>query len=109
MGPFAVSDVVLVAFPYADFSAFKKRPALVVAKAEFNNLILCQITSKAMTSKQAICITDNDFGRGSLQISSYVRPDKLFTVERSAIQGRVGSLRPKPFSRIKTSVRQLFK
>jgi mRNA interferase MazF len=46
VGTLTIGDVVLVPFPYADFSKFKKRPALVVGRAEFDNLNLCQITSK---------------------------------------------------------------
>jgi mRNA interferase MazF len=79
MGVFAVGQVVLVPFPYADFTRLKKRPALVISKAEFNNLILCQITSNALTSQRAIELADDDFEEGNLPIKSFIRPDKLFT------------------------------
>ena|ERR1039457_4013669 len=108
MGSFAVGDVVLVAFPYADFSAFKIRPALVVGMAEFNNFITCQITSKATTSKKAIPLTDNEFSSGGLKVDSYVRPDKLFTVEQSVIQAKAGVLQFNKTGQIKTSIREIF-
>ena len=108
MGVFAVGDVVLIPFPYADFSTFKKRPALVVGIAEFDNLILCQITSKAITSKKAIKLVAADFLKGSLNIESYIRPDKLFTVEKSVIEGVLGSLKTETVEVVQSAIRQLF-
>src|ERR1700682_2354494 len=108
MGSFAVGDVVLVAFPYADFSTFKIRPALVIGKAEFNNFITCQITSKAITSKKAIQLTDKEFSSGELKVDSYIRPDKLFTVEQSVIQAKAGVLQSNKAEQIKTSIREMF-
>ena len=109
MGSFAVGDVVLVAFPYADFSAFKIRPALVVGEAEFNNFITCQITSKATTSKKAIHLTDEEFSNGGLKVDSYIRPDKLFIIGQSVIQARVGALQGNKTGQVKTSTRGIFR
>ena len=108
MGSFAVGDVVLIAFPYADFSAFKIRPALIVGKAEFGNFITCQITSKATTSKKAILLTDNEFSDGGLKVDSFIRPDKLFTIEQSVIQAKAGVLQTNKIGQIKTLIREIF-
>ncbi|HET9098484.1 MAG TPA: type II toxin-antitoxin system PemK/MazF family toxin [Candidatus Saccharimonadales bacterium] len=109
MGTFAVGDVVLIPFPYADLSTFKKRPALIVGEAEFNNFILCQITSKSSKSQRAILATDKDFTDGSLNLDSYIRPDKLFTIEISVIEKKLGTLNNSILIDIKDSIRQLFK
>jgi mRNA interferase MazF len=108
MGSFTVGDVVLVVFPYADLSAFKKRPALILSQAEFGNFITCQITSKAATSSNAISLSDADFLEGGLKVDSYIRPDKIFTLEASVIQGRVGTLTPAKLNAIKDTIRSLF-
>lgn len=108
MGSFAVGDVVVVAFPYADFSRLKKRPAIVVSKAESNNVILCQVTSKAATSKRVLSLIDTDFSQGGLSLISYARLDKLFTVEPSVITGHVGSLHDNAINNIRSHIRQLF-
>jgi len=108
MGSLAVGDVVLVPFPYADFSRFKKRPALVVGQAEFDNLILCQITSKAETSKKAVPLADNDFITGGLNVSSFVRPDKIFTIEQSIIEKKMGSLEKSKLETVRIRIRQIF-
>jgi mRNA interferase MazF len=109
MGSFAVGDVVTVIFPYANFSAFKKRPALIIGQAEFGNFITCQITSKAATSKKAIPISDNDFSDGGLRVDSYVRPDKIFTLEESIIHAKDGSLSKEKLETVKTAIRDLFR
>lgn len=108
MGTFTVGSVVSLAFPYADFSRFKNRPAIVVGLAEFENLSLCQITSQKLTSKIAIPISDKDFSNGSLQIRSFARPDKLFTVEASIIQTTIGQLTASKKQEILAAIRQLF-
>lgn len=108
MGTFTVGEVVLIPFPYADFSKFKKRPALVVGTAEFDNLILCQITSRAETSKKAIPLSDSDFEQGTLSLDSFIRPDKLFTVEQSIVEKSVGILNDKKLEIVKLKIRQIF-
>jgi len=108
MGAPAVGDVVLIPFPYADFTRFKKRPALVVGKADFNNLILCQITSKADTSKRAVSLHSVDFLKGTLRISSYIRFDKLFTVEPSIITATVGTIKANKSTLVRSRIRELF-
>jgi mRNA interferase MazF len=109
MGSFAIGTVVLIPFPYADFSKFKKRPALVVGFADFNNLILCQITSKSDASMKAIPLDDNEFINGGLSLKSYIRPDKLFTVERSIAEAQLGLLNQSKSETVRTQIRELFK
>lgn len=109
MGAPAVGSVVVVAFPYADFTRFKNRPALVVGQAEFHNLILCQITSQSMTSQRAVPISDNDFSEGGLKINSFARPDKLFTIEASVIQKKIGTLQPAKQRQVLREVQDLFR
>lgn len=47
--------------PFSNLKRNKIRTVLVLAKAEFDNLILCQITSKPYTRKSAIKIESTDF------------------------------------------------
>ena len=108
MGSLTVGDVVLIAFPFADFSKYKKRPALIVGKAEFDNLILCQITSKAVTSKRAIPLKSDHFSTVGLGMDSFVRPDKLFTVEQSVIESKVGTLLISKLDNIRQEVQAIF-
>lgn len=110
MGKFAmnVGSVVSVTFPFSNLKGQKVRPALVLANVEFDNFILCQITSKPYTSKIAICIKSVDFSKGSLPVTSYVRPDKLFTADADIVKDVIGELSPKIKNKILKNVRKLF-
>lgn len=80
----------------------------MLAKSEFDDLILCQITSKAYASKLAICIRSGDFAKGALPVVSYARPNKLFTTSSSIIKKTAGQLTPAVTKSILKSVRSLF-
>jgi len=67
--------VVVVRFPFSDLSQTKLRPAVVLADAA-----------------------------GSLRVSSYARPGKLFTASRDLMLAQVGKLKPEPFRQIIDSV-----
>jgi len=108
MEKFKIGDIVLVLFPFSNLKGQKLRPALVVAYAEFNNVILCQITSRPYSSKTAIKLTMGEFAEGKLPITSYIRPDKLFTAESSIIQKVAGKLTPKKKQNILAVMRKMF-
>ena len=108
MGSFTVGQVVIVPFPYADFSKFKKRPSLVVGLADFDNLILCQITSKSDASTKAVTLIDNEFAKGSLNLRSYIRPDKLFTIEQHIIEKKIGELKKSKTEAVLVHIRNIF-
>lgn len=91
MGTLVKGDVVVIPFPFSDLSATKRRPALVLAALSGDDIILCQITSRATTNSNAIAITSNDFVEGSLHLDSNVRPERLFTAD-GRITRRVGRL-----------------
>jgi len=59
-------DVVVIPFPFSDLSKSKKRPALVVANLQGDDLILCKITSKSVNDIYSIPLNSNDFIQGSL-------------------------------------------
>jgi mRNA interferase MazF len=94
MGKFVKGDVVVVPFPFSDLSNAKKRPALVVAALTGDDVILCQITSKAVADSYALPIADSDFTSGSLRQDSNIRPNRLFTADSTIILYRAGVLAP---------------
>jgi len=108
MEKFTVGSVVLVSFPFSNLKGKKIRPTLVLAKAEFDNLVLCQITSKPYASKSAIRIESTDFEEGNLPVISYIRPDKLFTAENTIIEKTAGKLTEKSLNAALQIVKNLF-
>jgi mRNA interferase MazF len=92
MGGFVKGSVVVVPFPFSDLSGSKRRPALVVAELEGEDIILCQITSKARTDKYALPLEAADFATGSLPQPSVIRTNKLFTAESGMVLYQAGVL-----------------
>jgi mRNA interferase MazF len=108
VGQPAVGTVVLIPFPFADLSRLKKRPALVIAHAEFGNVIVCQITSKPHASKIALPLVGTDFTDGGLPVVSVIRPDKLSTLESGLVISELGTLSNQKLDEIKRAIRGLF-
>ncbi len=93
MAGFVKGDVVVLPFPFTDLSASKKRPALVLALLEnYDDLILCMITSRNANDTSAISIDAADFESGALPRESTIRPNRLFTAESSIILRTAGRL-----------------
>ena len=108
MGQFAVGQIVSALFPFSDLSSRKYRPALIVAIVDFDDLILCQITSKPYASSMAIVLLESDFTRGNLPIKSYIRPDKLFTAEVLIVSKVYGKLKPAKLQQVEKILRSHF-
>ena len=109
MGVFAVGDVVILPFPLSDLSSHKLRPAVIVAKADYDDLIFCQITSKDRSENGAIKLTPDNFKVGRLNLMSYVRPDKLFTGDATIIVDICGKLNDATKQHLLKSITELFK
>lgn len=101
MGTFAAGQVVIVHFPFSDLTASKLRPAVVLAEAGRGDWLLCQITSQPYGDPRAIQLDTTDFTRGSLRLTSYARPGKLFTAHASLVSGLVGELQTGKYAAIR--------
>ena len=95
----AAGAVVLVPFPFSDLSNSKLRPAVVLADAGRGDWILCQVTSNSYADPKAMEIVPADLGTGSLPVTSYARPGKLFTANRTLLRAQIGQLRPRSLER----------
>ncbi|SJM90872.1 Transcriptional modulator of MazE/toxin, MazF [Crenothrix polyspora] len=107
MDVISVKDIVFVAFPFSDLSQTKLRPALVLANAQRNDWILCQITSQAYNDSQAVALDAADFQNGFLSKVSYVRPHKIFTANEQLIKKQVASLTAAKHHEIITRIQKI--
>jgi mRNA interferase MazF len=108
MGKPVAGEVVVLPFPQTDLKAGKPRPALVLVDLPGDDLILAQITSQARYDGFSIPLGSNDFDRGRLPVASYIRPNRLFTVEQSVILRRSGQVRSDKLNSVLAAVRQIF-
>ncbi len=58
MAKFVKGDIVVVPFPFSDLTLSKRRPALVIAPLEGDDIILCQITSQTVKDKYSLSLDD---------------------------------------------------
>ena len=88
-------DVVIVPFPFADRAAARRRPALVVSRADplgnvVGHRILSMITSAAHR-RWPLDVPIADLDAAGLPAASVVRM-KLFTLDDRLIERRAGAL-----------------
>ena len=103
---FEAFDIVVVPFPFTDRAATRRRPALVVSTTLFNrdhdHCVLAMIT----TAKQSHWPTDAPLAdwRGSGLVAACRVRFKLFTLERSLVLRRLGSLSAADRARVVTGL-----
>ena len=98
-------DIVLVRFPFSDFSQTKLRPAVVLAVSKtIDEITLCFISSKntkSLTSDEfVISISDSEFAQTGLKTDSKVRVTKMITLERKLILRKIGKLGKKQIEKL---------
>jgi len=108
MGKPLVGEVVVLPFPQTNLQSGKRRPALVVADLPGDDLILCQITSKSRQDGQSVPLLVADFERGRLALDSFIRPQRLFTVEQNVILYAAGKIKNTKLQEVRAHLRQLF-
>jgi mRNA interferase MazF len=107
MGRFIKGDIVVIPFPFSDLSSSKRRPAMVLADLNGDDIILCQITSKSVRDNYSVALNDNDFIKGSLNRPSNIRPNRLFTAEKSIIIRKVGTVKTQTFNNVVKTLFQI--
>jgi len=108
------NSIVLVPFPFDDFSVSKVRPALCLTSeiGKYNHVIISFITSKIpddlvdsdiLLRKQS----ENSFGTG-LTVDSVIRLHKIVTIPKSLIKRKLGSINKSVEVEIKRKIAQMF-
>lgn len=89
----SAGDVLLARFPYTDLSADKRRPVVVVsADNDGEDIIVCAITSKPYNGPYDVPVEQSE--TTGLKVSSRVQFDKIATLAKTVIAGRIGSMPP---------------
>jgi mRNA interferase MazF len=90
---FIKGEIVVIPFPFSDLSGSKRRPAMVIADLERDDILLCQITSQNSSDKLAVALTSKGFVNGSLPVDSYIRPTRIFTADKNIVVRRAGLIK----------------
>ncbi len=95
MGKFVKGDIIVIPFPFSDLSGSKRRPALVIADLQGDDIILCQITSQNTRDNYAIPLASTDLKDGSLNVQSNIRPNRIFTADKNIIIYKMATVNDK--------------
>lgn len=101
-------DVVVIPFPYSDLSRSKKRPALVAATIDGDDVILCQITGEMRLDRYSVGVTGEDFIEGNLDFPSIIRPNRLFTADTSVIIRKIGTIKKDKMKEVEKEIVGIF-
>lgn len=108
MERFVKGDVVVLPFPYTDFSSVKKRPAVVVANLRGQNVILAQITTNQRNDEDLINLRKKDFSSGSLNADSFIIASLLFTSDASRIAYKAGKIKQDKIKEVQNKLVEVF-
>jgi mRNA interferase MazF len=100
MEGFVRGDVIIIEFPYSDLKTVKRRPVLILKIPKGEDIIVAQITGESYEKPVEITLKKEDFKQGSLKRDSYIRIDKIASIEKSLIQYKAGSLKQEKFNEV---------
>jgi mRNA interferase MazF len=100
MERFVRGDIIIIEFPFSNLTQIKRRPVLILKVPKGDDIIVSQITGKSHEHSVEISISKKDFKQGGLKVDSYLRLDKIFTMEKSLIKYKAGSLKNEKFGEI---------
>jgi mRNA interferase MazF len=98
--PLRKGDIVLVPFPFADLTAVKVRPAVVLTpEPTGSDLVVAYVSSvipdQPVPASCVVISSDHpEFRVSGLKQPSAIRLDKLMTIARPRIRRRLGHLGP---------------
>ncbi|MBI3334267.1 type II toxin-antitoxin system PemK/MazF family toxin [Candidatus Pacearchaeota archaeon] len=104
MEGFVKGDIVVIDFPFSNLMQIKKRPALIIKIPKSEDVIVSPLTSKSHQRDVEISINEKDFRTGKLKMESYLRIDKIFSIEKSLIKYKVGALNRDKFESIVSEI-----
>jgi mRNA interferase MazF len=90
-------DIVLIWFPFSDFSNGKTRPYLVMQIFE-NDAILCPLTTQP--HKKSIPLNECDIIKGKIAPNSQLKYWKITTIEKTKVLKTIARLSNKKFKNI---------
>lgn len=106
---FRQRDIILIPFPYSDLTGAKRRPALIVSNSNLkgDDKICCLITSNKVVD--GVMISGKSFEEGKLPFKSFVKPQRIFSVDSRIIIRRLARVSEKFYGEIKGEIDFLLK
>jgi mRNA interferase MazF len=100
-------DIVLIPFPFTDFTGEKLRPALVLINSS-QDITVCFITSQ-LKWKEDTDINLYPSKLNGIKKQSLIRVSKITTLDKKLAIGKLGSLSNEEITNVNINLRQLLK
>ena len=113
MTNYSQGDVVLIPFPFTDFSTMKQRPAVVISSNEFNashqDVIAAAVTSHIPEQVAAgdYVLAASDLRSAGLPKPSLIKPGKIVTIDQRLIRKKLGVLPASTLANIIAHIQQI--
>jgi mRNA interferase MazF len=92
---FERGDLLLVPYPFSDLSAAKRRPVLALTGPDrYGDFIALPVTSRPQ-GEHGVPIAPTDLVRGALPAPSWIRTDRIVTLNASLVVKAVGRVSDK--------------
>jgi len=97
-------EIVLIPFPYSDLTGSKKRPAIIISNSNLKgqDKICSLVTSN--NPERGVLIKRDSFKEGKLPFKSWVKPERIFTVESRIIIKRIAKVNKTFFEKINLKI-----
>ena len=90
---FERGDLLLVPFPFSDLSATKRRPVFALTSADkYGDFIALPVTSRPQ-EEHGVALKSTDMVGGTLPASSWIRTDRIVTLNVSLIVKTIGRVK----------------
>ena len=106
-------DIILVKFPFTDLSTKKLRPALVLASPNKEGDVSLAFISSQLNKRDKFDVTllpqENDFNQSGLKKGSLVKVNKIITLNKKIVLGKIGSLSQGKKKQVDEKLREFLK
>ncbi|MFH0955438.1 MAG: type II toxin-antitoxin system PemK/MazF family toxin [Candidatus Micrarchaeota archaeon] len=100
-------SVALARFPFTNQIDYKIRPALIISNNRFNGanrfFWVVPITSQNTPSEFEIEVPAAEFS-GEFKTKSFIRTDKIATMEKEMLLKEIGKITPTLFEKVKIAI-----
>ncbi|MBF0143040.1 MAG: type II toxin-antitoxin system PemK/MazF family toxin [Magnetococcales bacterium] len=93
-------QLVLILFPFADRPISKKRPVLVLTSPDRHGDFIGLAITSVPTEENAVRLPPSDLTVGALPLPSWVRLDKVYTLDAASITRELAEVHPDFLNRV---------
>ncbi len=102
----AKADIILIPFPFTNLSDTKIRPCLVLIDAEFDVTVSFITTKTGWNDNASLPVKPT--AQNGLKKESLIRLNKLATIDKELIIGKIGELNANELSLVNQKLNEVF-